>query len=124
MNLLWITSPEVALPDRQIATALTGFTIKWAHSGQEALALLPRDGFDAVVVSAPLTDYPPEGMLEEIARLDSRPAVLIRSREGSVAEAVRCVKLGAMQYFGPDVLNPAQEVEAIADVLRQVAAKA
>ena len=76
-------------------------------------ALLPRHSFDAVVVSAPLSDYPPEGILEEIARLDSRPAILIRNRVGTVAEAVRCVKLGATQYFGPDILNAGQEALGI-----------
>ena len=75
--------------------------------------MLPRHSFDAAVVSGPLTDYPPEGMLEEIARLDSRPAILIRNREGSVAEAVRCVKLGATHYFGPEILTFEQEGQAI-----------
>ena len=113
MNLLWITSPELASLDRQITSALTGITVKWAHSGHEGLALLPQFSFDAAVVSGPLIDYPPEGMLEEIARLDARPAILIRNREGSVAEAVRCVKLGATQYFGPGLLSASQEAEAI-----------
>ena len=103
--------------DRQITSALTGFQVTWAYSGHEGLALLPLNSFDAAVVNAPLTDYPPEGMLEEIARLDSRPAILIRNREGNVAEAVRCVKLGATQYFGPDALNCGQEVQAIQQAL-------
>lgn len=113
MNLLWITSPELAPLDRQITSSLTGFNVKWALSGQEGLALLPRHCFDAAVVSGPLTDFPVEGILEEIARMDSRPAILIRNREGTVAEAVRCVKLGATQYFGPDVLDLGQEALAI-----------
>ena len=117
MNLLWITSPDLAPLDRQITSVLTGFDVKWALSGQEGLSMLPRHSFDAAVVSGPLTDYPPEGMLEEIARLDSRPAILIRNREGSVAEAVRCVKLGATQYFGPDVLTFEQEGLAILHAL-------
>ena len=117
MNLLWITSPDLAPLDRQITSALTGFSVKWALSGQEGLSLLPLYSFDAAVVSGPLTDYAPEGMLEEIARLDSRPAILIRNREGSVAEAVRCVKLGATQYFGPDVLGVEQEARAILETL-------
>ena len=117
MNLLWITSPERAALDRQITSVLTGFNLKWALSGLEGLSMLPRHSFDAAVVSGPLTDYPPEGMLEEIARLDSRPAILIRNREGSVAEAVRCVKLGATQYFGPDVLNIEQEAQALQQAL-------
>ncbi|HEY3743414.1 MAG TPA: sigma-54 dependent transcriptional regulator [Bryobacteraceae bacterium] len=117
MHLLWITSPDLAHADQQITSSLTGFNVKWAHSGREGLALLPRHSFDAAVVSAPLLDYPPEGMLEEIARLDSRPAILIRNRVGTVAEAVRCVKLGATQYFGPDILNAEQEALAIQHAL-------
>src|ERR1700733_2946806 len=113
MNLLWITSPDQATSDRQITCSLTGINVTWAHSGREGLALLPQQSFDAVVVSAPLQDYPPEGMVEEIARLDSRPAILIRNRAGTVAEAVRCVKLGATQYFGADLLNDEQEGVAI-----------
>ena len=50
--------------DRQITSALTGFQVTWAYSGHEGLALLPLNSFDAAVVNAPLTDYPPEGMLE------------------------------------------------------------
>ena len=121
MNLLWITSPELAPLDRQITNALTGFAVKWAYSGQEGLSLLPQHSFDAAVVSGPLADYPPEGMLEEIARLDSRPAILIRNREGSVAEAVRCVKLGATQYFGSDILDAGQEALAIQHALEAAA---
>ena len=47
--------------DRQITSALTGFQVTWAYSGHEGLALLPLNSFDAAVVNAPLTDYPPEG---------------------------------------------------------------
>ena len=117
MNLLWITSPDLATLDRQLASKLKGTNVTWAHSGQEGLALLPRHSFDAAVVSGPLTDYPPEGMLEEIARLDSRPAILIRNREGTVAEAVRCVKLGATQYFGSGILSAELEAQAIEHAL-------
>ncbi len=117
MNLLWITSPEAVTLDRRITSALTGFKVTWAYSGHEGLALLPLESFDAAVVCAPLTDHPPEGMLEEIARLDSRPAILIRNREGNVAEAVRCVKLGAIQYFGPDDLTIEQEAQALQEAL-------
>ena len=113
MNLLWITSPDAVTLDRQVTSSLNGFSVRWALSGQEGLGLLALHSFDAAVVSAPLADYPPEGMLEEIARLDSRPAILIRNREGTVAEAVRCVKLGATQYFGADILDPGQEAQAI-----------
>ena len=122
MNVLWITSPDLAALDREITESLTDCDVNWAHSGREGLALLLRHSFDAAVVSAPLPDYPPEGMLEEIARLDSRPAILIRNREGTVAEAVRCVKLGATQYFGPGVLNAEQEALAIEHALQAAVA--
>jgi DNA-binding NtrC family response regulator len=117
MNLLWITSPDLVAADQKITSSLTGISVKWAYSGHEGLALLPSHSFDAAVVSAPLRDYPPEGMLEEIARLDSRPAILIRNRQGTVAEAVRCLKLGATQYFGADILNAEQEALAIQHAL-------
>ena len=117
MNLLWITSPDLRAADREVTAALTGVQLTWAQSGMEGLALIPRQAYDAIVVSAPLPDYLPEGILEEIAQLDSRPPVLIRSHDGSVAEAVRCVKLGAAQYYGSTLLSPAHQAEAIQHTL-------
>lgn len=112
MNLLWITSPDQDA-DRNLIGSLSRWNVQRAFSGYEGLSALKRYSMDAVVVSAPLPDYPPEGMIEEIGRLELRPPVLIRNRVGTVAEAVRCIKLGASQYFGPDILDPASEAEAI-----------
>ena len=116
MNLLWITTPDVAV-DRTLISTIEGFTIQMAYSGQEALALLSQKHFEAVLINSPILDYPPEALLEEIGRADFGQTVLVRSREGSVAEAVRCIKLGATHYLGPEVLGEAEEMQALQHAL-------
>jgi DNA-binding NtrC family response regulator len=96
---------------------LAGLEIEPVSSAWEGLERLKSSQFSAVVASLPLADWSAEDLLEEIQRIHAFVPVIVRDREGTVALAVRLVKLGAYHFSGagesPEQL--AQVVEAAAE---------
>ncbi len=116
MHILLVSSPEFANEDRPLLRAPSA-TIRLATSGADASAMLSRHVFDCVFLFAPFEDCAVETMLEESSRLAPNVPVIIRSRKGSVSEATRCIKAGALHYFGPDTIGSDGEAEDIEDAV-------
>jgi len=92
-------------------------TVRLAVTGADASAMLTRHIFDCVLLCAPFEDCSVETMLEETSRLAPNVPVIIRSRNGSVSEATRCIRAGATQYFGPDTIGSEGESEDLDDLV-------
>lgn len=115
MNILLVTSSQFAHEDRQLLRTPSA-TVRHANSGSDASAMLTRHVFDCIFVCAPLDDCATETMLEEASRLAANVPVIIRSRNGSVSEAMRCMKAGALHYFGPDTVGTDGELDDFEEV--------
>jgi DNA-binding NtrC family response regulator len=81
---------------------LNSFVIQVAHSVSEALSRLEAEPADVVLAEFPLAAWQPAELLEAIQSANPRVPVLIRHPEGTVADAVRLIKLGAYHFMsGP-----------------------
>jgi DNA-binding NtrC family response regulator len=116
MNILLATSQTFAQDDRQLIRTPSA-TVRVAHTGADASAMLSRHVFDCVLLCAPFEDCSVETLLEEASRLAPNVPVIIRSRTGSVAEATRCMKAGATQYLGPDTIGCESDLEEFDEIL-------
>lgn len=76
--------------------------VECASSGLEGMERLRTSSYDAVVAAFPMEDWTPDELIEESGRVNAMIPVIIRDRTGSMADAVRLVKLGAYHYFGTD----------------------
>jgi len=76
--------------------------VECASSGLEGMERLRTASYDAVVAAFPMEDWTPDELIEESGRVNAMIPVIIRDRTGSMADAVRLVKLGAYHYFGMD----------------------
>jgi DNA-binding NtrC family response regulator len=79
---------------------LNSFEIQVAHSVSEALSRLEAEPADVVLAEFPLAAWQPAELLEAIQSAHPRVPVLIRHPEGTVADAVRLIKLGAYHFMG------------------------
>ncbi|MEN6604298.1 MAG: sigma-54 dependent transcriptional regulator [Bryobacteraceae bacterium] len=77
--------------------------VEFATDGAEALECVKAASFDAVVAAFPMQDWTAEEFTEEIARINGMIPVIIRDRAGSMADAVRLVKMGAYHFFGAEM---------------------
>ncbi|HKW98393.1 MAG TPA: sigma-54 dependent transcriptional regulator [Bryobacteraceae bacterium] len=111
-RLLWIraNTPE---PDViRIMESLQDCIIHVAFTVNDALDRLRTKGSDVVLAEFPLGGWEPVDLLETIQESDRRVPVLIFDPKGTVADAVRLVKLGAYHFLsGP--LDPAGLTEIL-----------
>ncbi len=73
--------------------------VEAAANGHEALELLERRRFDAVLACFPLPGWSAEELLEEIQRIDAGIPVIICDADATLAKAVRLTRLGAWHYL-------------------------
>jgi DNA-binding NtrC family response regulator len=103
MRLLVINSG-----DEQVARWARGgdadsTVVECAGSGLEGLRRVKTASYDAVLAAFPMEDWTAEEIMEEIGRVNAMVPVIVRDRMGSMADAVRLVKLGAYHYFGVEM---------------------
>ena len=69
------------------------------ESGEEALSMLAREDFDAVLLDVWLPGMDGLGVLERIRTVDSALPVIVISGHGSVETAVKATRLGAFDFL-------------------------
>ncbi len=116
MNLLLVTSSQFAQDDRIFLHAPAA-SVRLAASGAAAADILSRQAFDGIFICSPQEDCSCESLFDEVSRLAPHTPVVIRNRFGSVSQAIRCLKAGAMHYFGPDTIGTSQEAAQLSGLL-------
>src|SRR5579862_4201973 len=101
-DLLWIRSAAPDSGDTNLVESLDRFIIHAAHDVEDALSRLRGETADVILAEFPLAGWAPSELLEAIQQINPRLLVVIRDPEGTVADAVRLVKLGAYHFMsGP-----------------------
>jgi len=99
---------------------LPRYVIQVMHSTTEAVNRLRVLGIGIVFAEFPLAGEEPAGLVESIHEASPRTPVLLRDPEGTVADAVRLVRLGA-EHFMSGPLNEDElygQLEMAAEKLR------
>lgn len=125
-RLLWIRSAIPGPDYLGVVDHLTAFILQVVKNPAEALDRQRAEIADVIFVEFPLAGWEPAGLLEAIQEINPRVPVLIRDPQGTVADAVRLLKLGACHFMsGPlDDSELIEHLEMAAEDcrLRQVAA--
>jgi DNA-binding NtrC family response regulator len=125
-RLLWIRSAIPGPDYLGVIDHLAGFSLQVVKDASDALDRLRAEIADVILVEFPLAGWGPAELLEAIQEINPRIPVLIRDPEGTVADAVRLLKLGAYHFMsGPlDDSELIEQVEMAAEAgrLRQTAA--
>ncbi|HVP48460.1 MAG TPA: sigma-54 dependent transcriptional regulator [Bryobacteraceae bacterium] len=101
-RLLWIRSAVPGPDYLGVVDHLAGFILQVVKNPAEALDRLRVEIADVIFVEFPLAGREPAELLEAIQEIHPRVPVLIRDPQGSVADAVRLLKLGAYHFMsGP-----------------------
>ena len=95
MKLLWISNLERLSQELERVPEVGGLEIETAGGGWDALERLRGAEFGVVVASLPLPDWSAPDLLEQIQRIRSEVAVIIRTPGSTLSEVVRFLKLGA-----------------------------
>ena len=98
-RLLWIRTATPGPDYVGIADALNDFVIQIAKNADEALDGMQGESPDVVFAEFPLAGWESSELLEAIQQINPRLPVIIREPEGTVADAVRLVKLGAYHFM-------------------------
>lgn len=75
-----------------------GFQVEEAYSGRSALKLLENYKFDLVFCDYRLPDVEGEDLFKEIKKIQPDTEVVIITAYADVKTAIRCMKLGALDY--------------------------
>src|SRR6185295_16422892 len=108
-NLLWIRHTAPGSGDTTLVESLDRFIIHAAHEVDDALTRLRGEAADVILAEFPLPGWTPAELLEAIQQTNPRLLVVIRDPDGTVADAVRLVKLGAYHFMS----GPLEENELI-----------
>lgn len=101
-RLLWIRAATPGPAEIDLMESLNGFVIQVALGGNEARDRLRFEDVAVVFAEFPLPGWEPADLLEAILEIPPRAPVILRDPEGTVADAVRLVKLGAYHFMsGP-----------------------
>jgi DNA-binding NtrC family response regulator len=98
-QLLWIRSATPGPDYVGLIESLSHFIIRVARSANDALDRLRGEPPNAIFAEFPLAGWGPPELLEVLLEINPRIPVLIRDPEGTVADAVRLVKLGAYHFM-------------------------
>ncbi|MGD2080330.1 MAG: sigma-54 dependent transcriptional regulator [Nitrospirota bacterium] len=82
-----------------------GYAVKTAQSGEEALEILKKEGFDVVLSDLKMEKVDGMAVLEETKRLRPDTAVIIMTAYASVESAVEAMKKGAAEYIVKPFIN-------------------
>lgn len=115
MDLLWFTAPDSLNALRCFISEIRGISHQFSFNCHETVGRVAARPFDAVVIDGPLEDVSVEEAIESIRGVDGRIAIIVRNGMGTVAEAVRSLRLGAAQYLGPEHAGDVTELRAALD---------
>jgi DNA-binding NtrC family response regulator len=117
-ELLWVRTATPGPEEIELLESLEQFTVRVAHTVNDAFDRLRSNGADVVLAELPVAGLEPVELLEAIQEIDSRVPVLIHDPSGTVADSVRLVKLGAY-HFTSGALNHGE----LAGILEMAAEK-
>src|SRR5579859_7125470 len=111
-DLLWIRSAAPGSGDTNLVESLDRFIIHAARDVDDALMRLRGETADVILAEFPLAGWTPSELLEAVQQINPRLLVVIRDPEGTVADAVRLMKVGAYHFMsGP--LNENELIECL-----------
>ena len=93
-RILWIAA---AAPK----DAPAAWAVETSFSGAGGIERLRNSCFDAVLIDAPVAEWRPEELLEELARARPGVPLLVHDEQALVTDAVRYMRLGAHDVAGP-----------------------
>lgn len=94
-----------------------GYSITSAKDGETGLQLISEEPFDLVLLDINLPNISGIEVLEQIMQINNEIAVLMMTGNGNEALAVKCMKIGALDYFAKpfsleDVLHRVEQALA------------
>ncbi|MBK1719742.1 sigma-54-dependent transcriptional regulator [Thiocystis violacea] len=93
--------------------ALEGFSVDWQRSGREGFECLVAERFDLAILDVNLPDLSGIALFERlIATLEAVPPTLFITGYGTIEDAVRLLKLGAIDYLTKP-LNPTDLIDKV-----------
>ena len=125
-TLLWIRNAPPGPAEISVMENLHRFAIQVVHSPAEALERLRSLKTAVVFAEFPLSGSEPADFLDAIRDISPRTPVVLRVPDGTVADAIRLVRLGA-DYFMTGPLDENElfgQLEMAAEKLRVSAAAA
>jgi DNA-binding NtrC family response regulator len=97
-HLLWIRQATPGPEETDFVANLRRFIVQTTRGGGPAIERLRDSRVDVVLAEFPLSGWEPAELLESIQDVNPRIPVLIHDPAGTVADAVRLVKLGAYHF--------------------------
>jgi len=76
-----------------------GYAVKTAASGEEGLAILPKQAFGLILLDIWLPEMNGLDVLRRVRMMDNPPQVVVISGHGTVETAVKATKLGAFDFL-------------------------
>jgi signal transduction histidine kinase len=92
--------------------------IETAASGRDAATMLRRQTFDLVLIEYTLPDTSGLELIEQIAELDDRMAMILVTDRGSETLAARAIQSGAVDYLVRDDVTPEALAQAVTTATR------
>ena len=116
MKLLWISTGDRMGQELDSLRLPGGLEVEAVEGAWEGLERLKASRFAALVVSLPVPDWRTEDLLEHVQRIHAALPVILRDPQGTVADAVRLIKLGAYHF-----ITGAEDPEHLVQVLDSAA---
>src|ERR1700704_5258747 len=98
-RLLWIRTDTPGPDEIDLLQKLGDFIVHVTNSPNDALERVRIENADVVLAEFPLPGWEPVELLERIQEISLRIPVLILDPAGTVADAIRLVKLGAYHFM-------------------------
>jgi DNA-binding NtrC family response regulator len=98
-RLLWIRTDAPGPEEIDLLQKLGDFIVHVTNSPHDALERVRIENADMVLAEFPLPGWEPAELLERIQEISLRIPVLILDPAGTVADAIRLVKLGAYHFM-------------------------
>jgi DNA-binding response OmpR family regulator len=101
----------------QLKLTSSGFSVKAAYDGEEALSILSGEQFDLIVLDLILPKLTGFEVLEELKKKKSTTPVIVASNLSQGEDQERAKTLGARDYFVKSDTSLSQVVEHITKIL-------
>lgn len=99
MKLLWISNSGRTGPELETLALPKELEVEAATDAWDGLERLKVSRFDALIVSLPLAQHSAEELLELAQRINAFVPIILHNPQGTVANAVRLIKLGAHDFI-------------------------
>ncbi|MGQ9786276.1 MAG: response regulator transcription factor [Anaerolineae bacterium] len=91
-----------------------GYAVQSSTSGQQAIQLLERECFDALVIDPALPDVAGQCILEQMRRCSPDIVIIVLAREVGLESALEAIRYGASSY----IRKPARSAEMVGELMR------